>query len=125
MNQSTFDALVRRAATGLDRRSLLAALGIPVVLTAIDPLSMKARKGKKGGKGHDKDKKKKKKDCPRQEADCFSGSRAYCSNTYGAHSTHPDPELESRCLDERFPCCILIGKCKQGEGNTCLFNTTL
>jgi hypothetical protein len=125
MDDSIFDSFTRRAAAGLQRRSLLAALGGAIMLTAVDPLAIQA--GNKGKKDKNKKKGKKKKpaNCDQQELDCLGGSRVYCRNNYGPGSTMPDSSKETQCLQERMYCCTLYGACKEFDGNQCIANMTL
>ena len=122
MNESTFDAFVRRTANALDRRSLLGALSGAVMMAAIDPLSTEARKGKKDKKAKRRKKREKREAaCEQMELDCLAGSKVYCKEKHGTGCC-PDPAAESQCLSERLTCCFLYGACKEAEGNACIFN---
>jgi ribulose kinase len=102
MHGATFDALTRRTATAVSRRSSLVALGGAALGTAAAPWHASA--GKAG--------KKAKKKCRKQVNKCKNAVRDYCNTLMSFEE----------CLDELLPCCDPLRKCQAGSSTECIID---
>ena len=123
MDTCRFDALTRRAAGALSRRSVLGGIPGAIVAATIPPRRMIANKGggKGGGKGDkdkdkDKDKRGKKLPCQKDYNRCATVLLAACG---AMHLPHDQIGFYS-CLESGAGCRDLFGQCDYHAGAACL-----
>jgi hypothetical protein len=96
VDQNKFDSFVRRAASVLDRRSLVGGAGATLLTLGGVPLAAEAKK--KGKKKRKRDKKLAKR--------CRQNLPGFC-------------EGNQQCIDELSPCCHFLAKGKRGKADAC------
>jgi hypothetical protein len=102
MSGSRLDDLVRLAAQGQARRSVLGLLAT-AFLAGCDQWNVAGAKSKK---------KKKEKACKKAYKQCKKSTEEYCTTTY-------NPPFEETCTSELKECCKYFKQCKNGKANSC------
>jgi hypothetical protein len=116
MNELTFDALARRAATSVSRRASLLTLGTVGLTALMRPISVTA-KSKNKKKSDKKDRQQCQQDlaacteqatqCAEQVEPCISFLTVVCADDPG-------------CLAQQGPCCDFLAGCDASEFILCL-----
>ena len=125
MDTLTFDAVARRAARALDRRSLLGLVASSLVAGGFRPVAA-CKPGHscggggngnnhQGGGGGKNKKDKKDKKCRKQATACIAAVAAYCTAQYGFDITQ-----NNLCRLAHHECCGLYRDCKTAKADQCI-----
>lgn len=102
-NETTIDAISRRAAAVTSRRASLRTLGAAGLAATLAGGAMAAEA--KSGKN------KSNKKCKKQKKQCTQAVTSYCNQQNG---------LGPACEEDLKPCCTSFKKCKANAGLTCM-----
>jgi hypothetical protein len=129
MDGPRFDALARRTAGALGRRSLVGAVAGAALAVAVSPRTFAKKDSHHddddghhggggnhgGGNNHGKDKDKKDKNCGELARSCVKQVINHCQLNYPYNV-----DQQNNCRTLYFECCGIYKKCKINEGDQCI-----